>query len=590
MLGGIVLATATLYWAQKVLIPLALAVLLAFVLNPVVTFVQRRGLPRVPSVILVACLSFMLLGGMGTALTLQVKRLVAELPQYKENVVKKVAGLREVGQGRWLQDLEEMLKEPASDPKGEKSNKGSPEEPLAVRMQPTSAFTFGRVAGPTAEFLATAGLVVVLVVFMLIQREELRNRLIQLIGKGRLIHTTRAIEETARGLSRFLLMQLVINASFGLTLGLGLYLIGVPYPLLWGILAATLRFVPYVGTWLAVGLVLLFSVAVTPTWTLPVLVLAFVAVLELATLYVVEPFVFGHSTGVSPIALVVAAAFWLWLWGPIGIVLSTPLTACLVVFGRYVPRLEFLGVLLGAKSVMDPEFAYYQRLLARDQDEATDVVNAYLRDHPPETVYDAVLVPALVLAKRDRDSGVLSPDDERFIFQVTRAILADLEFAPPIPDGSVEVTPEASAEPPGQKILVLACPACDEADELALRMFRRLLDPDRFQTEVLSGQDDRSGGQFADLGESPAAVCVAALPPGGLAQGRYLCKRLRASFPHQKIVVIRWGLPDNAGQRREELLAAGADVVAITLLEARALLAPVVSVPAYVEDATVAVA
>jgi hypothetical protein len=352
----------------------------------------------------------------------------------------------------------------------------------------------------------------------------------------------------------------------------------VPYPLLWGILSATLRFVPYLGTWLAIGLILLFSVAVTPTWTMLLLVLALVVVLELSTGYVVEPLLFGHSTGVSPIALVVAAAFWTWLWGPIGLVLSTPLTACLVVLGRYVPRLEFLGVLLGAESVMDPEFAYYQRLLARDQDEATDVVNAYLRTHPPETVYDEVLVPALALAKRDRNSGELSPDDERFIFQVTRAILDDLEFAPPIPAGSVEATPEASAEPPGQKILVLACPACDEADELALQMLRRLLDPDKYQTEVLSGQDVGAEGHFADRGESPAVVCVGALPPGGLAQARYLCKRLRASFPHQKIVVIRWGLPDNAGQRKEELLAAGADLVAITLLEARTQVAPLVSI------------
>ncbi len=590
MLAGMVLVMATLYWAQKVLIPLALAVLLAFVLNPVVTVVQRRGLGRVPAVILVACLSFLLLGGIGVALTLQVKRLAAELPTYKENVVQKVAGLREVGKGRWLQDLEDMLKEvPEGDPKREKTNKGSPEEPLAVRVQPASAFTLERVAAPTAEFLITAGLVVVLVVFMLIQREELRNRLVQLIGQSRMIHTTRAFEEAARGLSRYLLMTLVVNASFGLTLGLGLFVIGVPYPLLWGILSAALRFVPYVGTWLTIGLILLFSVVVTPTWTLPLLVLAFVVVLELATAYAVEPLLFGHSTGVSPIALVVAAAFWTWLWGPIGLVLSTPLTACLVVLGRYVPRLEFLGVLLGAKSVMDPEFTYYQRLLARDQDEATDVVNAYLQAHPPETVYDDVLVPALVLAKRDRDSGGLSPDDERFIFQVTRAILDDLEFAPPRPADSVEATPEVSAEPAGQKILVLACPACDESDELALKMLRRLLDPDRYQTEVLSGQDARAERHFADRGESPDVVCVGALTPGGLAQARYLCKRLRASFPHQKIVVIRWGLPDNAGQRREELLAAGADLVAVTLLEARTQIAPLVSSLAHVRDTSLAV-
>jgi len=200
-----------------------------------------------------------------------------------------------------------------------------------------------------------------------------------------------------------------------------------------------------------------------------------------------------------------------------------------------------------------------------------------------------VLVPALVLAKRDRNGGELSPDDERFIFQVTRAILDDLELAPPIPAGPVEAAAEASAEPPGQKVLVLACPACDETDELALKMLRRLLDPERYRTEVLSGQDTRAEGQFAELGEKPSVVCIAALPPGGVAQARYLCKRLRASFPAQKIVVIRWGLPDNAGQRREELLAAGADLVATTLLEARAQIASPVSVPVDVEEPLVAV-
>jgi hypothetical protein len=435
------------------------------------------------------------------------------------------------------------------------------------------------------EFLATAGLIVVLVVFMLIGREELRNRLVQVIGQGRLLHTTRAFEEAARSLSRFLLMQFVVNASFGLVLGAGLFALRMPYPLLWGILSATLRFVPYVGTWMSIGLLLLFSVAVTPTWMLPILVFAFVVILELATAYVVEPLLFGHSTGVSPIALVVAAAFWMWLWGPIGLILSTPLTACLVVLGRYVPRLEFLSVLLGAKSVMDPEFTYYQRLLARDQDEATDLVNLYLRTHPPATLYDAVLVPALVLAKRDRDTGELNPDDERFILRATRAILDDLDLAP-----ALEARPKTSAGPPSHKILVLACPACDEADELALRMFRRLLNPDDYQTEVLSGQDDRGGGHFADLGKKPDVICIGALPPGGLAQTRFLCKRVRASFPDQTIVVIGWGLADNAGARREELLAVGADVVAITLQEACTQIAALVSRPADAPNAPVSAA
>ena len=325
----------------------------------------------------------------------------------------------------------------------------------------------------------------VLVVFMLIQREELRNRLFQLFGQGRLIYTTRAFEEAARSLSRFLLMQLVINAGYGLTLGLGLYLIGVPYPLLWGILSATLRFVPYVGTWVAIGLILLFSVAVTPTWTLPLLLLAFVVVLELSTAYIVEPLFFGHSTGVSPIALVAAAAFWTWFWGPIGLILATPLTACLVVLGRYVPRLEFLGVLLGATSAMDPEFTYYQRLLARDQDEATDVVNAYLRAHRPETVYDAVLVPALVLAKHDRNSGELSPDDESFI-------LPGDPRDPGRPGnraaGSHRSVEAAPLPPRAKKSWCSPARLATRRMSWPCECFAGLLDPHQYQTEVLSGQ------------------------------------------------------------------------------------------------------
>jgi hypothetical protein len=247
-------------------------------------------------------------------------------------------------------------------------------------------------------------------------------------------------------------------------------------------------------------------------------------------------------------------------------------------------------VLLADKSLIDPEVTFYQRLLARDQDEATDMVNDYLRTHPPETVYDKVLVPALVLAKRDRHGGELSPDDERFIFEVTDAILDDLGFTPPKPVSLVEATLEATPKLPGLKVLVLACPACDETDELALKMLRRMLDPASCQMEVLSGGDARGGGRFAKQGESPSVICVGALPPGGLAQARYLCKRLRASFPAVKIVVVRWGLPENAEQRREELLSAGADLVATTLLEAQTQIAPLVSVLAHVEDARATVA
>jgi len=449
VLGSLVLVTASLYFAQRVLIPLALACLLAFILTPVEDALRRLGLGRVPSVLLVVVLALLLLGGIGLALTLQVKKLATDLPQYKDNIARKIAGLREVGQGTFLEDLQDLVKEvtEAGAP-ADATKEGSRTEVRLVREQSSGVATLEKLAGPAVEFLANAGLVVVLVVFMLIRREDLRNRLVRLVAHGRLIMTTRAFEEGARRLSRFLLMQLVINASFGAVLGVGLALLGVRYPLLWGILAAVLRFLPYVGSLLTTVLLLVFTVAASTTWARPLEVFALLVVLELATANAVEPLLFGHSTGVSPIALLAAAAFWTWLWGPIGLVLSTPITACLVVLGRYVPHLEFLGVLLGDEPALDPQVNYYQRLLARDQDEATDLVEEFVQRQDPETVFDAVLAPALVLAKHDRESGALSADDEQFIVQVTRDIVEDLIAArkadPPEPE---EPPPAGRAEP-----------------------------------------------------------------------------------------------------------------------------------------------
>ncbi|HEV3255433.1 MAG TPA: AI-2E family transporter [Gemmataceae bacterium] len=584
VLGGIVLVTASLYLAQKILIPLSLAVLLAFILSPVVDVLQRRGLWRVPSVLVVVSLSFLLLGGIGLGLTLQLKSLAADLPRYQKNIAQKIAGLREVGQGTLLQDLQDMVKGITDGLSNEDQSKEG--EPPVVRLESSRLPGFERAAGQAAEFLASAGLVVVLLVFMLIRREDLRNRLVRLVAHGRLVTTTRAFEEGARRLSRFLLMQLVINASFGLALGLGLFVIGVPYPLLWGILATTLRFLPYVGSLLTMVPLVLFGVAVFPTWTQPILVLALLVVLEVSTANVVEPLLFGHSTGVAPIALLAAAAFWTWLWGPIGLVLSTPLTACLVVLGRFVPHLEFLGVLLGDDPALDPEVTYYQRLLARDQDEATDLVEEFLQTHPREAVYDQVLAPALVLAKRDRESGALTPADEQFIVQVTRDIMDDLVMPQQQhPLDTAETTPTEATEPARAKVPVFGCPARDQEDELALHMFGHLLAPSGCQVEVLSAQMLTGEVVSRVQKERPAIVCIAALPPGGLAQTRYLCKRLRAQFPGLRIVVGRWGLSEHSDRVREQLLSAGADQVVTTLIEARSQLLPWIQVLPHAQEA-----
>jgi cell division inhibitor SulA len=414
-------------------------------------------------------------------------------------------------------------------------------------------------------------LALVLVVFMLLKRENLRNRLIRLIGHGRMTVTTKALDDAGQRISRFLVMQLIVNASFGLVLGLGLLLIQVPHALLWGFLAALLRYVPYLGSWVTAGVLILFSLAFFPGWVQPCLVVALIVVLDLVTGNVVEPRLFGHSMGVSEVALLVAAAFWAFLWGPIGLVLSSPLTVCLVVLGKYVPQLEFLDVLLGDEPSLDTDIVYYQRLLARDQDEATQLVLAHTKTSPLENVYDELLVPGLNFVKQDREREELTEGDEQFILKATQEIMEDL--------GERQVAAAETANEPVEnagpasgaisKVPILGCPGSGEADRLALEMLRQLLDPARWDMEILS-KEMLSAELVALAGEKePAVVCIGALPPGGLARTRYLCKRLRARLPNAKIVVGRWGLKSNVEQNQEQLLEAGADNVEATLLETR---------------------
>jgi hypothetical protein len=301
------------------------------------------------------------------------------------------------------------------------------------------------------------------------------------------------------------------------------------------------------------------------------LVVGLLVVLELVAGNVVEPKLFGHSMGVSEVALLVAAAFWAFLWGPIGLVLSSPLTVCLVVLGKYVPQLEFLDVLLGDEPSLDTDIIYYQRLLARDQDEATQLVLAHAKNTPVENVYDALLVPGLTFVKQDRERDDLTEVDEQFILRATREIVEDLgeRQVAAAETANAPAETEGTAAPTPRKVRILGCPGSGEADRLALEMLRQLLDPARWDLEILS-MEMLSAEVVALAGEKdPAVVCIGALPPGGLARTRYLCKRLRARLPNAKIVVGRWGLKSSVEQNQEQLQEAGADRVETTLLETR---------------------
>ena len=580
---GVVVVTC-LYWAQTIFIPVALAVFLTVLLAPLVAVLQRRGLRRLPSVLLVVMLAAAVLGGGVWLVTVQVTSLAGEVPKYTENIKVKVKLLRHLGQGSVTSRLETMIQDitgewnrPAGSPKGKAPDKpavATSEKPTAVMLEPETPTWLTRIPAVLSSLLATLGslaLSLVLVVFMLLKREDLRNRLIRLVSQGQITVMTKALDDAGQRISRFLLMQLIVNATVGLSVGLGLLAIRVQYAFLWGFLAAVFRYVPYIGVWIAAVLPIILSVAMFEGWVQPLLVVGLFLTIELLAGNVAEPRLYGRSIGVSEVALLVAAAFWAFLWGPIGLVLSSPLTVCLVVLGKYVPQLKFLDVLLGDEPPLDAHVTFYQRLLARDQDEATQLVLTQAKASSPEQVYDDFLVPALNSAKRDRERDDLTEADEQSVLQAMREILEDLgERREVVTQAEQKVhaadRSNASATIP---LRVLACPARDQADRLALEMLRQLLDPAKWVVEI-AAVETMTADLVAQVAEqAPALVCVGALPPGGLAHARYLCKRLRARFPEVKIIVGRWGLTGGVEANRDQFQEAGADLTATTMLETR---------------------
>ncbi len=578
LMASFVLVVAAMYWGRTVMIPVALAILLAFLLSPVVRTLQQRGLGRLPAVVLVVLAAFLLLGGICWIVAVQFKQLAEpeNFARYKENVDKKIAGLHESIRGTVLERLltggGAAPSRPAA-PRGDGPvpKKGfevvlgtRPEKPVPVVVQPERPDLIWRLTAaidPVVNLLGSTGLIVLLVILMLIHREELRNRLIRLAGHGRLAVTTRALDEASQRISLFLMRKSIVNGVFGVVIGVGLIFIGVPYPFLWGFLVAVLRFIPSLGTWLAMLAPLALALVALPEWLPALWVFLLFAVLELFATNVVEPYTYGQHIGVSAVALVVALAFWTWLWGPVGLVLATPLTVCLAVLGKYFPQFEFLNVLIGDRPALEADVRYYQRLLARDQDEATDIVENYVESHSAEEVYDGLLLPALTAVRVERERGQLSEEDELFTLRVTRDILEDL-------GGPAEAAPpgDGAAAP---KALVLGYPIRDPAAEVALLMLGRLLDPKSCELELVPAAMLSSELALRVEEKKPGVLCIISVAPGGMAMARSQLKRLRGRFPGLKIVVARLGASEDVEKDRKALVAAGADFAGATLLETR---------------------
>jgi predicted PurR-regulated permease PerM len=582
--AALIVGVAALYLARAVLVPIALAMLLAFMVYPIVDRLTRLGLGRVLSVSVVVTMLFATLGGVFWILMIEFASLSTEIPGYRDNLIIKINQVRRMGRGGALEKAQTAVTEVANELQKESGTR--------PRQKPTPVIVTSAPSGlwqlPTLlEGMGGAAAVIVLVIFMLIEREDLRNRVIRLAGYGRLTTTTRALDEAGQRISHYLLMQSIINTSFGIGIAIGLLLLSVPYALLWGFLAAVLRFIPYVGVWVGALVLVVFALAAFPTWLTPLLVGGLFVALELACSFALEPFVYGQSAGVSQVALLCSITFWAWLWGPVGLLLATPLTVCLVVFAKHVPGLEFVGILMADEPPITPAAAYYQRLLAQDREEAARIVSERAKEHPLEAVYDEVIVPALRHARRDRRRKTLAEDGQRYVWKATREIVDELasaarDAAPP---------PEPARRP--RNVRALAVPVRDEADLLGLVMLQHLVSPARWTIDLTSPH--LLAAEVVALVEEtrPAVVCLGALPAGSRStHTRYLCKRLRARFPDLRIIVGRWGLRENVARARRQLEAAGADSVGVTLVETRehlqrvhALEPPTLRPPAEAEPA-----
>jgi predicted PurR-regulated permease PerM len=577
LLASFAIALALLYWLRPVLVPVALAILLTFVLSPLVTLVQRRAVPRVVAVMAAVGLAFALIVGLGSMVAREMNSLVDTLPHYEHNLRMRIAELKGDDTGfvtkvqRALKRIRRQMEEPAPatqapQPAAEADQAEPP--PMAVRTvaEPLEVGKLWSTYGPVVETAAGLVLALVLVIFMLIRREDLRDRVISVVGRGRLTVTTKALDEAGERISRYLLMQLAINGGFGVIFAAGLMLIGLPYALTWGFFAAVLRYIPYLGAWLAALLPIGLSVLISESWTPPLLVAGLFIALELVTSMAVEPLLYGRRVGVSETATLVMVAFWTWLWGPVGLVLATPLTVCIVLLGKYVPFLGFFDTLLGDEPALEPGLAYYQRLLARDRDEAAAIAMRHLKGGTLAQTFDALLVRALVNARRDRESGRIDEDDQHFVLTTTRELLdalvkRDAEQAVP------GATAGAGPSPALPRFAVLGVPGRDETDEVGLTMFGALLRPERGDLGVASHALLASEVLALVETQEVRVVCVATLPPGGAAHARLLCRRLRTRFPDLKILVGRWGLAAGPAEAGGALLAAGADAVATTLAE-----------------------
>ena len=507
---------------------------------------------------LTTLVAFSLLGAVMYLVVQQFLGLVEQLPSYRDNLLVKIQSLpgSNGGLDRGVETVKELTDELA------KASPGKPASPDITKVQiveppPNVAQVVRGLFGPLVGPASTAAIVLVFVVFMLLQREDLRDRLVRLLGASEMHITVTALDDAAQRVSRYLAMQLFINSVQGGIVALGFYLIGLPQALLWGALTAVLRFIPYLGPALAAAGPIALALAYFPGWTEPLMVIGLIVLLELISNNVLEPRLYGSSVGVSSFALIVAAVFWTWLWGTAGLFLATPLTVCLVVMGKYIPQLAFLNVALGDQPVLQASERLYQRLLANDPDGAQVLLDEQLAASSVLELSDAVLLPALCFIEHDHDRGAF--DDARRDALVARVdeLVEDLTEAP--------VAPSADAAPssPEVRLQVMCLPAADAADEVAAHLLARCARPAGVDVNVIGIASLK--GEMVELAmqNPPDAFFISAAPPNAVLSARYLCKKLRGRFAQTPIVVGLWGAEGDLTRATERLVSTGASKLVV---------------------------
>ena len=589
----LVSVVAVLYLAREILIPLAFAVTLSLILAPAIAWLEKLRLGRVPAALLVMLMSMAGAGAIGWVIFNDLVDVANQLPQYQQNIHKKLEAIRAPNTGavgRAAASVKELGKELASPPAPVAppmaSNRAGPRiapnaasGPLPVQVveKPANELLYVRdMIQPFLGPLGVFGMVVIFSLFLMIGHNDLRDRLFRLVGVSQLNVMTQALNDATSRVSKYLLLQLLVNVGFGVLCGTGLFLIGVPYAVLWGAVAAILRIVPYIGAPVAASLPFMLSLAVFDHWMQPLLVFLMFSTIEIVTGNWVEPWLYGIHTGVSSLALILTTVFWTVLWGPAGLILSTPLTVCVVVLGRYVPQFAFLHILLGDEPALVEEAKFYQRLLAMDDQEARTVIDSYLNEHSLLELCDSVLIPALTLAEHDRHKGELDQDREEFLFLSVKEMLAELaERAARAALADVAAAGDAKPAPACGRIFCI--PASDEADEVTAAMLALLLE--HSGCIVLPFTPDPGLQQLTFV--QPAAddvFCISALPPFAFAHARTLSHQLRVRFPKIRIVVGVWGFAGDTERAMERFQAPRPDRLVTSLADAiQAVLNPAVS-------------